>query len=169
MWLLYLVTALYGLGGDMFGAARSAMLKAMLPDELLGEANGLLQSIREGLRLVAPLAGAGIYAAFGGGVVALVDAASFVGSAATLIALPFDEPERAMKQHHILREISMGVTHIARTRALRELTIGVCRGAARRGLQRDLDLRARPRVAPLACVHRRHETRSREIGAILAA
>jgi MFS family permease len=125
MWLLYLVTALYGLGGDVFGAARSAMLKAMLPDELLGEANGVLQSIREGLRLVAPLAGAGIYAAFGGGVVALVDAASFLASAATLVALPFAEPERAPKERHFLREISLGFTHIARTRALRELTIGV--------------------------------------------
>jgi MFS family permease len=125
MWLLYLVTALYGLGGDVFGAARSAMIKAMLPDELLAEANGVFQSIREGLRLVAPLAGAGIYAAFGGGAVALVDAASFLCSAATLVALRFDEPAPAVKEHHFLREISLGITHIARTRVLRELTIGV--------------------------------------------
>jgi MFS family permease len=125
MWLLYLVTALYGLGGDIFGAARGAMLKAMLPDELLAEANGVLQSIREGLRLVAPLAGAGIYAAFGGSVVALVDAASFLASAATLVALRFVEPEPAGKEYHFSREISMGVTHIVRTRVLRELTIGV--------------------------------------------
>ena len=82
LWLIYVVAALYGLGGDLFGAARSAMLKAMLPDELLGEANGILQSVREGLRLVAPLAGAGIFAAFGGAAVALVDAGSFVLSAA---------------------------------------------------------------------------------------
>jgi MFS family permease len=125
MWLLYLVTALYGLGGDVFGAARSAMIKAMLPDELLAEANGVFQSIREGLRLVAPLAGAGIYAAFGGGAVALVDAATFLCSAATLVALRFDEPAPAVKEHHFLREISLGITHIARTRVLRELTIGV--------------------------------------------
>jgi hypothetical protein len=59
VWLLYAVTALYGLGGDIFAAARSAMLKAMLPDELLADANGAYQSIREGLRIVAPLAGAG--------------------------------------------------------------------------------------------------------------
>src|SRR5271169_3141206 len=51
LWLIYVVVALYGLGGDLFAAARSAMLKAMLPDELLGEANGILQSVREGLRL----------------------------------------------------------------------------------------------------------------------
>ncbi|HZS23376.1 MAG TPA: MFS transporter [Gaiellaceae bacterium] len=128
IWLLYLVTALYGLGGDLFGAARSAMLKAMLPDEQLVEANGALQSVREGLRIVAPLAGAGLYAAFGGGVVALVDAGSFVASAATLAVLPFVEPPPAPKEHHFLREISAGVTHVWRTRLLRELTIGV--GAA---------------------------------------
>ena len=76
VWILYVVAALYGLGGDVFAAARSSMLKAMLPDELLADANGAYQSIREGLRLVAPLAGAGIFAAFGGAAVALVDAAN---------------------------------------------------------------------------------------------
>ena len=125
MWLLYTVTALYGLGGDVFAAARGAMLKAMVPDELLGDANGAYQSIREGLRIVAPLAGAGIFAAFGGSVVALVDAASFLASAATLVALQFVEPERAAKEHHFLREISAGLSHIVRTRVLRQLTTGV--------------------------------------------
>jgi MFS family permease len=125
MWLLYTVTVLYGLGGDIFGAARTSMLKAMVPDELLGDANGALQSIREGLRIVAPLAGAGIFAAFGGRAVALVDAATFLASAATLVALRFTEPPRAAKEQHFLREVSMGFTHIARTRLLRQLTIGV--------------------------------------------
>jgi MFS family permease len=125
VWLLYVVTALYGLGGDLFGASRSAMLKAMLPDELLGDANGALQSVREGLRIVAPLAGAGIYAVAGGGTVALVDAATFVASAATLVALRFEEPPVAPKEQHFLRELSAGITHIARTRVLRQLTIGL--------------------------------------------
>jgi MFS family permease len=128
VWLLYAVTALYGLGGDIFGSARSAMLKSMLPDELLGDANGALQSVREGLRLVAPLAGAGIYAAFGGPVVALVDAGTFLASAATLVALRFREPPPAPKEHRFLRELSAGLTHIARTPVLRQLSIGV--GAA---------------------------------------
>jgi MFS family permease len=125
LWLLYLVTALYGLGGDLFAASRSAMMKAMLPDELLGAANGAYQSVREGLRLVAPLAGAGIYAAAGGAVVALVDAATFLASAATLLALRFEEPDVAAKEHHFLREVSAGITHIARNTVLRQLTIGL--------------------------------------------
>lgn len=125
LWLLYAVTALYGLGGDVFAASRGAMLKAMVPDELLGDANGAYQSIREGLRIVAPLAGAGIFAAFGGHAVAMVDAATFLLSAATLVALNFEEPQAAPKERHFLREISAGLEHIVRTRLLRQLTVGV--------------------------------------------
>ena len=125
MWILYGVTLLYGLGGDLFAASRGAMLKAMVPDELLGEANGAYQSIREGLRIVAPLAGAGIFAAWGGSVVAIVDAGTFLVSAAALVALRFAEPPRAAKEHHFIKEISAGLTHIARTRVLRELTFGL--------------------------------------------
>jgi hypothetical protein len=125
IWLLYTVCALYGLGGDLFAASRSAMLKAMIPDDLLADANGAYQSIREGLRIVAPLAGAGLFAAVGGHAVALVDAGTFVTSAGTLFALRFTEPPAAPKEHHFLREVSAGIEHIARTRVLRELTIGL--------------------------------------------
>jgi hypothetical protein len=97
----------------------------MIPDELLADANGAYQSIREGLRIVAPLAGAGLFAAVGGHAVALVDAGTFVVSAGTLVALRFTEPPAAPKEHHFLREVSAGIEHIARTRVLRELTIGL--------------------------------------------
>jgi len=125
LWILYLVAGLYGLGGDIFGAARAAMLKAMLPDELIGDANGAYQSLREGLRIVAPLAGAGIFAVAGGAAVALVDAGTFLVSAATLVALRFTEPPPAPREHHFLREMSAGLTHIARTQVLRQFTIGL--------------------------------------------
>jgi MFS family permease len=124
-WLLYVVTAVYGLGGDVFAAARGSMMKAMLPDELLGDANAAFQSLREGLRLVAPLAGAGLYALTSGGIVALVDAGTFVASAATLVALRFAEPAAAPREHHFLREVSAGLTHILRVPALRQMTIGI--------------------------------------------
>jgi len=48
---------------------------------LLGDFNGLRTTTTEGMKLVAPLAGAGIYAAYGGPAVALLDAASFVCAA----------------------------------------------------------------------------------------
>ena len=113
----------------------------MVPDELLADANGAYQSIREGLRIVAPLAGAGLYAAVGGHAVALVDAGTFVVSAATLVALRFTEPPAAPKEHHFLREISAGVAHIARTRVLRELTIGLAAALLVAGFSETLHLR----------------------------
>jgi MFS family permease len=125
VWLIYLVTFLYGLGGDFFASARGAMLKSMLPDELLGEANGALQSLREGLRLVAPLAGAALYAVSGGAAVALVDSATFIASAACLIGLRFVEPPTAVMEHHVLRELTAGLGYIWRDALLRRLTIGV--------------------------------------------
>jgi hypothetical protein len=126
LWLIYVVTVLYGLGGDVFASARSSMLKAMLPDELLADANGALQSLREGLRLFAPLAGAGLYAATSGRVVAVADAITFLLSALTLILLRFTEPACAPREHRFLREASAGLAHIWRERTLRQLTIGIC-------------------------------------------
>src|SRR5436853_6585992 len=80
-WLIYLVAFLYGVAGAVFFPARSALLRVMLPEELLVDANGALSSIQQGLRIVAPPAGAALYAAFGGGTVAVLDAATFAGSA----------------------------------------------------------------------------------------
>jgi MFS family permease len=125
VWLIYGVTALYGLGGDVFASARGSMLKAMLPDELLGQANGALQSVREGMRLVAPLAGAALYAVSGGATVAIVDSATFLLSAGFLVAMRFVEPPTAVKEHHVLREATAGLGHLWGDAVLRPLTIGV--------------------------------------------
>ena len=96
MWLLYVVTLLYGLGGDLFAASRGAMLKAMLARRAArrGERRATSRSAK-GFRIVAPLAGAGIFAAFGGAVVAIVDAATFLVSAAALVALRVRRAARA--------------------------------------------------------------------------
>jgi MFS family permease len=72
LWLLYLVAFLYGASLVAFSSARSALLGTMIPDDRLGQANGSLSTVREALRLVAPLAGAALYAGFGGPAVAVV-------------------------------------------------------------------------------------------------
>ncbi len=123
-WLIYLVALLYGLLGTVFYPAQSALLRVMLPEELLADANGALSSSRQGLRIVAPLAGAGLYAAFGGGVVAILDAATFAGSALfmSLMRVPEHDPEPP--EHHFLREVTAGIEHVWRTLPLRQLTLG---------------------------------------------
>jgi MFS family permease len=123
-WLIYLVALLYGIVGSVFYPARSALLRLMVPEDLLADANGALSSLQQGLRLVAPLAGAGLFAAFGGGVVAILDAATFAGSALFLSRMRVREEKPEPPEHHFLREVSAGIEHVWRTLPLRQLTIG---------------------------------------------
>jgi len=53
VWLLYVVAFLYGLGSTIGQAARPALMKVIVPDELLGDANGLLQTAAQGLPYLA--------------------------------------------------------------------------------------------------------------------
>lgn len=124
VWLIYLVALLYGVAGTVFYPAQAALLRVMLPEDLLADANGVLSSSRQGLRIVAPLAGAGLYAAFGGGVVAILDAATFAGSAFLMSRMRVSEQKPDPPEHHFLREVTAGVSHVWRTLPLRQLTIG---------------------------------------------
>ena len=88
-WLIYAVAFAYGALGTVFFPARAALLKVMLPEELLADANGALTATREGLRIIAPLAGAGLYTILGGGAVAVLDSATFAASALNVLGLAF--------------------------------------------------------------------------------
>jgi MFS family permease len=123
LWVVYAVAGLYGAGGVMFDSAQSALLTVLLPAELLAEANGVFQTVREGLRIVAPLAGAALFAGLGGGAVAVVDAATFAVSAICLTVLRVDEPKATRTGHHVLREAMAGIRHVARTIPLRRIVL----------------------------------------------
>src|SRR6266511_3908754 len=114
VWLLYAVTVFYGAAGTFAASARSAFMTVILPRELLGEANGLFQTLREGLRLIAPLAGAAIYSTVGGGAVAVLDSASFAAVVGALVLLRTPEPRFERDEHHFLAEVSAGARHIFR-------------------------------------------------------
>jgi hypothetical protein len=121
VWLLYAVTLVYGCVATLLGSARSALLTRMLPADLLGDANAALRTFGEGSRLVSPIVGAGLFAAFGGGAVAAIDAATFAVSAACLAALRLRERRPRPAEHHILAQLAGGVRHIAAVPALRRI------------------------------------------------
>jgi MFS family permease len=121
VWLIYTVTFLYGVSAILFDSAMSALLTVLVPDDLLPDANAALQTTSEALRLIAPLAGAALFAAVGGGAVAVLDAATFLASAACLALLVVKEPEPAPQEQHFLAEAGMGIQHVRRTRALRQI------------------------------------------------
>ncbi|WP_030677117.1 MFS transporter [Streptomyces cellulosae] len=93
LWLLYTVLFAYGAAGVVHDAAESALVAAVVDPSLLGDFNGLRMTATEGMKLVAPLAGAGLYAAYGGPGVALLDAATFVLAAGLYAGVRVHESE----------------------------------------------------------------------------
>jgi MFS family permease len=128
VWILYAMAVFIGTFGTLAASARSALMTVTIPRELLGEGNAIFQSVREGLRLIAPLAGAGIYAAAGGGVVAIVDSASFVFVVAALLLMRTPEPRFERVEHNFMTEALAGARHIWQTLPLRQIVFST--GAA---------------------------------------
>ncbi|MEV5010138.1 MFS transporter [Streptomyces sp. NPDC055692] len=96
VWVLYGVLFLYGATGVVEDAAQSALVATAVDPKLLGDFNGLRMTANEGMKLLAPLAGAGLYAAYGGRCVALLDAATFLLAAGlyALLRVREDKPRR---------------------------------------------------------------------------
>jgi hypothetical protein len=123
VWIIYAVTLVYGASGYLFSSAQSALLTLLLPPERLGDANAALQTVSEGSRLIAPLIGAGLFAAVGGAAVAILDAATFAVSALCLLGVGLREARPVAPEHHILVQVAAGVRHIARTAGLRRIVL----------------------------------------------
>jgi MFS family permease len=128
VWLLYAMAVFIGCFGTLAASARSALMTTTIPRELLGEGNAIFQSVREGLRLIAPLIGAAIYAAWGGGVVAVIDSISFVFVVAALLLMRSPEPRFARVEHNFMSEALAGARHIVHTLPLRQIVFST--GAA---------------------------------------
>jgi MFS family permease len=124
LWLIYVVAGLYGAAGAILASARSAFLTVMLPRELLGDANAVFSTLNQGLRLISPLLGAGLYAAFGGGTVAIADALTFVGVAVALVFVhTIETPLEREEEEHFLTELAAGVRHVFATAPLRQIIL----------------------------------------------
>lgn len=123
VWLIYLVMVLYGVAYGVLGSGESALLREMLPEELLGNANGILQTFRQGIRLVGPVAGAGLFAWKGGGAVAIVDACTFLIAAIATFSLRVSEVQPVRSEHHWFDEVTAGIRHAWNTTVLRQILI----------------------------------------------
>ncbi len=61
VWLIYAVVLARGVSYVLLDAGESAILPAALPPAVLGDVNGWRSSAQEGMKLIAPLAGAALY------------------------------------------------------------------------------------------------------------
>ncbi len=123
VWLIYAVMFGYGAANSLIASGQTALLTLLVPGDLLGDANAVLQMASQGLRVITPLLGAGLLAWVGAAPVILLDAGTFVVAAGTVLALRLREPrpDRANRARNGWRaEFSAGIRHVARTPALRQ-------------------------------------------------
>jgi MFS family permease len=126
VWILYAVALGYGLSNQIYRSARGGLIHSMLPAELLGEANGLFGALGQGMRIIGPVIGAGLYALAGGDVVAMVDAATFLVSVGCYLLLARVRDlsrTRAQTQSRLLHELLAGARHVLITPDLRRMVI----------------------------------------------
>jgi MFS family permease len=123
VWLIYLVMFGYGAMTALLTSAQTALVPSLVPEELLGEANTVLQVGSQGMRIFTPLIGAGLLAWAGAAPVILLDAATFVAAAGCLAALSLREPRPAPSGSSWWAELTAGVRYTWATRILRKMLV----------------------------------------------
>ncbi|MFD3560646.1 MFS transporter [Streptomyces sp. NPDC058686] len=123
LWILFAVLVAYGACGVVTDAAEAALVPAVVGRHALGDFNGLRMTANEGMKLVAPLAGAGLFAMYGGGGVALLDAASFAAAAGLYARLRVREPAPARPAAGVWARTVEGVRALWRQERLRPLVL----------------------------------------------
>ncbi|MFC5660045.1 MFS transporter, partial [Streptomyces nogalater] len=123
LWLLYAVLLVYGAAGTVHDAAESALVTAVVGTGLLGDFNGLRMTLTEGVKLVAPLTGAGLYALWGGPAVACLDAACLVLAAGMCARLRVREERPVRSGTGWWRETAEGTRHLWGHPELRPLVL----------------------------------------------
>ncbi|MCL2553411.1 MAG: MFS transporter [Actinomycetia bacterium] len=121
IWLLFVVLAVIGAAIVLTDAAEAGLVVAAVPPALRGDFNGLRMTVNEAMKLVAPLAGAGLFVRFGGGAVALLDAVTFVLAALAFASLRVREPRPAPPESGWREQTAEGLRHLRREPLLRRL------------------------------------------------
>lgn len=125
VWLLYAGSLLYGVSYIVLAAGLSGLLKELLPGDLLVQANSLMTTARQGLRLIGPLVGAGALAAFGPVPVVTANLLSFLVAALAVGALRVPEARPVRSGLHWLTEMAAGLRPLVRDRVLRRTVSSV--------------------------------------------
>ena len=108
VWIVWGVAFLYGISMIVLPAALNGLLKEIVSDEQLVQANSSLQTVKEGFRLVGPIIGAGLFAWLGGWAVAVLDAATFVAAAVIIGSMALQDKRPARSEGNWLTEMSGG-------------------------------------------------------------
>lgn len=124
LWVMYAVAACYGAASTVIGPAGNGLIKDFLADQDLTGASAAQTTISQGLRIASPLAGAAIYAAFGGGVLAVLDSVTFLAAIGALLSVRVPETgPPAVTGERFRTQLLAGAAHIRRTPLLAQITL----------------------------------------------
>ncbi|WP_399923814.1 MFS transporter [Streptomyces kanamyceticus] len=123
LWILFALLLVYGACGVVTDSAEAALVPAAVGKELLGDFNGLRMSANEGMKLVAPLAGAGLFTAYGGARVALLDAVTFVLAAGMYALLRVREAARVRERASLRARTAEGARYLWGHERLRPVVV----------------------------------------------
>jgi MFS family permease len=123
VWLIYVVMFGYGVLTALLTSAQTALVPSLVPEDLLGEANTMLQVGSQGMRIFTPLIGAGLLAWAGAAPVILLDAGTFVAAACCLAALSLREPRPVATGSSWWTDLTAGVRYTWETPILRKLLV----------------------------------------------
>jgi MFS family permease len=121
-WTGYVVAAFLGCSYVCTSAGVSGLLPQIAPADLLGHANSLLQSFRQGLRLIGPLAGILVYTRLGIGAVTAADACSFAVGACIFAFLKVPETAPEPRPKRGLADFTLGTRFLYEDGPLRVVT-----------------------------------------------
>ena len=122
LWLIYAVTFVYGFLTYVTSAAGSGLVRDLLSDDQLASGNGLLSTIDQGLHLLSPLLGAGVYGLFGGAALAVTTSTILIAAALLTVTVRLIEHTSTGEREAFWPEITAGVRHIRRVPVLARVT-----------------------------------------------
>ncbi|MBB5828443.1 MFS transporter [Micromonospora carbonacea] len=122
-WIIYAVAIVHGCVATVLTAGRNALLKDLLPDRDLPSANAAFGTLFGFTRILAPLVGSGIYAAFGGHLLALIDALTFLAAITALASVRVAESPPEPTGERFGTELLAGLRHIRSVPLLSQVTL----------------------------------------------
>jgi MFS family permease len=123
LWIIFAVMAAYGIEATLNDPAEDALFAEMFTRQFRQRISGSRLAIQETGRLLAPLFGAAIFVAVGGGAVAALDAATFVVAAAAVFGLQLSGRVHVGLTEPLRQAFVAGARHIWQTPSIRTVAI----------------------------------------------
>lgn len=123
--VILVVTLLINAASQFFQPAAAAALPAVVGQEAIGQANGLLQISNSVVPVLAPGIAALLFAAIGPHKLVLLLAAIYVLSMPLLVRVPAPRPERAAARASVGQEMLEGLRYVGRSRFLVSIIVFV--------------------------------------------